>query len=95
LFCRDNANDIKAKYIIEAANHPTDPEADEASHTLTVSNRLTRNLPLPVIFSDFSVCSIPQILSKKGVLILPDILANSGGVTVSYFEWVQVSSSVL
>jgi len=30
-----------------------------------------------------------QILSKKGVLILPDILANSGGVTVSYFEWVQ------
>jgi len=36
-----------------------------------------------------------QILSKKGVLILPDILANSGGVTVSYFEWVQVSNSVL
>lgn len=31
---RENANDIKAKYIIEAANHPTDPEADEASHTL-------------------------------------------------------------
>jgi hypothetical protein len=30
--CRDNANDIKAKYIIEAANHPTDPDADEASH---------------------------------------------------------------
>ncbi|OQU90839.1 hypothetical protein SORBI_3001G059100 [Sorghum bicolor] len=55
---KDNANDIKAKYIIEAANHPSDPEADE-------------------------------ILSKKGVIILPDILANSGGVTVSYFEWVQ------
>ena len=32
-----------------------------------------------------------QILSKKGVVILPDIYANSGGVTVSYFEWVQVS----
>lgn len=31
-----------------------------------------------------------QILSKKGVVILPDIYANSGGVTVSYFEWVQV-----
>ena len=30
-----------------------------------------------------------QILAKKGVLILPDILANSGGVMVSYFEWVQ------
>lgn len=55
---KDNANDINAKFIIEAANHPADPEADE-------------------------------ILSKKGVVILPDIFANSGGVTVSYFEWVQ------
>lgn len=34
--------------------------------------------------------SLSQILSKKGVVILPDIYANSGGVTVSYFEWVQV-----
>lgn len=32
-----------------------------------------------------------QILKKKGVVILPDIYANSGGVTVSYFEWVQVT----
>ncbi|KAF5202869.1 Glutamate dehydrogenase [Thalictrum thalictroides] len=55
---KDNANEIRARFIIEAANHPTDPEAD-------------------------------AILSKKGVVILPDILANSGGVTVSYFEWVQ------
>ncbi|XP_008794889.1 glutamate dehydrogenase 2, mitochondrial-like [Phoenix dactylifera] len=55
---RENAADVKAKYIIEGANHPTDPEADE-------------------------------ILSKKGVVILPDIYANAGGVIVSYFEWVQ------
>ncbi|RID64554.1 hypothetical protein BRARA_E03483 [Brassica rapa] len=55
---RENANEIKAKFIIEGANHPTDPEADE-------------------------------ILRKKGVVILPDIYANSGGVIVSYFEWVQ------
>ncbi|XP_026401504.1 glutamate dehydrogenase 2 [Papaver somniferum] len=55
---KDNAAEVKAKFIIEAANHPTDPEADE-------------------------------ILSKKGVVILPDIYANAGGVTVSYFEWVQ------
>ncbi|GAB4857997.1 hypothetical protein Ancab_015901 [Ancistrocladus abbreviatus] len=55
---RENAPDVKAKFIIEAANHPTDPEADE-------------------------------ILSKKGVIILPDIYANAGGVIVSYFEWVQ------
>ncbi|XP_021813617.1 glutamate dehydrogenase 2-like [Prunus avium] len=55
---KENAADVKAKFIIEAANHPTDPEADE-------------------------------ILSNKGVVILPDIYANAGGVTVSYFEWVQ------
>ncbi|PKU73310.1 Glutamate dehydrogenase 2 [Dendrobium catenatum] len=57
---REKMLPVKAKYIIEAANHPTDPEADEV-----------------------------KILSKKGVVVLPDIYANAGGVTVSYFEWVQ------
>lgn len=55
---KENAGDIKAKVIVEGANGPTTPEAD-------------------------------QILSDKGVLIVPDILANAGGVVTSYFEWVQ------
>jgi glutamate dehydrogenase (NAD(P)+) len=53
-----NANRVKASVVVEAANGPTTPEADE-------------------------------ILQKKGVFLVPDILANAGGVTVSYFEWVQ------
>jgi len=53
-----NADRVKASVIVEAANGPTEPRADE-------------------IFKD------------RGVLVVPDILANAGGVTVSYFEWVQ------
>lgn len=55
---KENAGDVRAKYVIEAANGPLTPDADE-------------------------------ILHAKDVLIVPDILANAGGVTVSYFEWVQ------
>jgi len=53
-----NADKIKARVILELANGPVTPEADE-------------------------------ILFKKGVQVVPDVLANSGGVTVSYFEWDQ------
>ena len=54
----NNKTEIKAQYIIEGANNPVHPEAD-------------------------------QYLHENGVVVLPDILANAGGVTVSYFEWVQ------
>lgn len=54
----NNANRIKAEVILEGANGPTTPEADE-------------------------------ILKSKNILVVPDILANAGGVTVSFFEWAQ------
>jgi len=54
----DNAGNVKAKIVIELANGPTTPEADE-------------------------------IFQKNGVTLVPDVLSNAGGVTVSYFEWTQ------
>lgn len=54
----ENANGVRAKVIVEGANGPTTPEADD-------------------------------ILYGNGQTVVPDILANAGGVTVSYFEWVQ------
>ena len=53
-----NADRIKARLVVEAANHPVTPAADD-------------------------------VLQSNGVVVIPDILANAGGVTVSYFEWVQ------
>jgi len=53
-----NADEIRAKIVVEGANGPTTPEAD-------------------------------KVLREKGTLLVPDILANSGGVTASYYEWVQ------
>jgi glutamate dehydrogenase (NAD(P)+) len=53
-----NAGHIRAKVVVEGANGPTTPEADE-------------------------------ILARRGITVVPDILANAGGVIVSYFEWVQ------
>jgi glutamate dehydrogenase (NAD(P)+) len=54
----ENADKVKAGIVVEGANGPITPTADE-------------------------------ILDERGILILPDILANAGGVVVSYFEWVQ------
>jgi glutamate dehydrogenase (NAD(P)+) len=53
-----NADDVKARVVIEGANSPTTPAADD-------------------------------ILNENGVFVIPDVLANAGGVVVSYFEWVQ------
>lgn len=54
----ENAANIKAKIVVEAANGPTTMKAT-------------------------------QILTERGILLVPDVLASAGGVTVSYFEWVQ------
>jgi glutamate dehydrogenase (NAD(P)+) len=54
----NNADQVKAKLVVEAANEPVTPEADE-------------------------------ILDARGIYVLPDILVNAGGVSVSYFEWIQ------
>jgi glutamate dehydrogenase (NAD(P)+) len=55
---RATAAEVRARIILEGANHPSDPDADE-------------------------------VLAKRGIAVIPDIYANAGGVTVSYFEWVQ------
>jgi glutamate dehydrogenase (NAD(P)+) len=55
---RNNADRVQAHLIVEGANGPTTPDADD-------------------------------ILTDRNVLLIPDILANAGGVVVSYFEWVQ------
>jgi len=56
--CAENAAQVNSRMIVEAANAPITPAADD-------------------------------ILRRRGIPVIPDILANSGGVTVSYFEWVQ------
>ncbi len=58
----DNANQIRTKILVEGANGPTTPKADD-------------------------------MLTDNGVIIVPDVIANAGGVSVSYFEWVQNFSS--
>ncbi|QHV01617.1 NADP-specific glutamate dehydrogenase [Synechocystis sp. CACIAM 05] len=60
---RDNADQVRARYIFEVANGPTTTAADD-------------------------------ILASKGIYVFPDILVNAGGVTVSYFEWVQNRSGL-
>ncbi len=54
----ENAPKLRTKLVVEAANHPLTPEADD-------------------------------ILGERGILVMPDILVNAGGVIVSYFEWTQ------
>lgn len=59
----DNADDVRARVVLEVANGPVTPEADAA-------------------------------LAASGTVVIPDILANAGGVTVSYYEWVQNRSGL-
>ena len=58
----ERAQRVKCKLVLEGANGPTVPEADD-------------------------------ILAERGILVVPDVICNAGGVTVSYFEWVQDFSS--
>jgi glutamate dehydrogenase (NAD(P)+) len=58
----ERARRVRTRIVIEGANGPTTPEAD-------------------------------QILGERGITVVPDVIANAGGVTVSYFEWVQDFSS--
>lgn len=58
----DTAHQVKARWVVEAANGPTTTEGDE-------------------------------VLAERGVVVVPDILANAGGVVVSYFEWVQANQA--
>jgi glutamate dehydrogenase/leucine dehydrogenase len=55
---RGNADELRCRMIIEGANSPTTPSADD-------------------------------VLEDNGIMVIPDVMANAGGVIVSYFEWVQ------